>query len=467
MCRFWYSRALVLPFLCLPLVFLSSGCGGKKPALTAGETNVLLIMIDTLRPDHLGSYGYAKDTSPSLDRLAREGILVKQCISQSPWTRPSVATIVTSTYPPTHGIAQEMFDALPAGLLTLAEFLRGNGYRTLGYTANPNLNPIFGFDQGFETYRESLVVFDWMHDLETVPDDAPTGLERFMSAKMLTDLVLRDVENLSPPFYLQVFYMDPHYPYTPPPEYLGKFGKMEPRDRYDGEIAFTDAQISRLVEKVRASFPNTLIVITSDHGEGFNENNDSILNRFHGNFLYQTTVHVPLIFSHPSLPAEQLDGIFELIDLFPTIAELLGFAPPDGLEGTSLARKILAGQATGKEFAYMETGWRGMRKAGIISRGWKYIANTDFGIMNEIQKKRGQEPYFVPEELYDIFSPRILERPGENISPGRPEVLDSLRTRLAAFQRNFTPRREQPMREIDLETEKQLKALGYLGGDEQ
>lgn len=457
---------LTLFFAFLLLAISLGGCRGKSSTLSLGQTNILLIMIDTLRADHLGCYGYEKNTSPSIDGIARKGVRVRQCISSSPWTRPSVASIVTSTYPPTHGIVKEMFDVLPSSLLTLAEFLRESGYHTFGYTANPNLNAVFGFDQGFENYVESHAVFDWMHRLEAVPDEAPTGIERFLSARTLTDIVLEDLQRISPPFYLQVFYIDPHFPYDPPPEYLMKFGGENARDRYDGEIALTDMHVGRLMDTIWNSFPNTLVVVTSDHGEGFNENNDSILNERHGNFLYQTTVQVPLIISHPSLTRREIDGVFELIDLFPTIVELLGLDPPADLQGTSHARAILAGESTGKQFAYMETGWRNMRKTGIISDRWKYIVNADRELMNEMQAAQGREPYFLSDELYDL-SAGLPERTRENQSRTRSELLDSMRTRLAEFRRHLPQRGERGKGELDRHTREQLEALGYLGGRER
>lgn len=457
-CRwFSYCALLIIP------VFLMNGCGSWQMQLCAEETNVVLIMIDTLRADHLGCYGYSRDTSPNIDRFASEGVVLGRTISQSPWTRPSVASILTSTYPLTHGIVKERFDGLPQGLTTLSELLHDEGYSTYGYTANPNLNAVFGFNQGFDIYINSIAVFNWMLGLKDIPDETPTGLGNFLNAAILTDLVLRDVEKFQPPFYLQVFYMDPHVPYTPPPPYNHRFGNGSEEDLYDGEIAFTDEHVGRIVDEIMKNYPNTLVVITSDHGEGFNENNNSLLDKRHGNLLYDTIVHVPLIINHPSLEARTVRNTVELIDLFPTIIELLGLECPGGVEGTSFAPALMGEEAVDKNFAYMETGWRNMNKAGIISRQWKYIMNMDHEVMNKFNRERGLEEYFLPDELYNL-STGGPERTDQNLSGQHPDIVDSLKAQLVNFMKTHAGHMEKRVIPgVDDETLKQLKALGYLG----
>ena len=219
----FFRRVLHCATMVLTILFFA-GCSNEKLPLTNRKSNVLLIVIDTLRADHLGCYGYDRDTSPNIDRLAEEGVIFTGARSQSPWTRPSVASLLTSTYPVTHGIVKERDDGLPGQLTTMAEFFVDQGYLTSGYTANPNLNSVFGFDQGFMFYADSHAIFDWMLDLDNTPKDSPTGLERFMDAKNLTRAVLDEVGRISVPFSLQVFYMDPHFPYSTPPPFRKLFG---------------------------------------------------------------------------------------------------------------------------------------------------------------------------------------------------------------------------------------------------
>ncbi len=457
------TRALGKPLCLLPLL-LTAACGRPETGLSPQHTNVVLLMIDTLRADHMGCYGYHRDTTPRIDAVAGNAVVFERCVAQSAWTRPSVASILTSTYPFTHGIEKERTDALPGGLLTLGEFLKRQGYDARGYTANPNINTVFGFGRGFDSYINSDAVFDWMHDIEEVPEGAPTGLEHFLDARTLTSVVLRDLDGIGSPFFLQILYMDPHYPYTPPPPYRNRFGTSE-IDRYDGEIAFTDEWAGTLIDSVASRWPNTLFIITSDHGEGLGENNDSRLNERHGNFLYETVVRVPLVLAHPSLAAQRIPGTIEHVDLFPTVAELLGLAVPENLAGISLARIVVEGGETGKSSAYTETGWRNMKKVGITSGKWKYIVNLDHRVMNAVNMRDGLEEYFPPEELHDLSVPGP-ERTEQSLLASRPEVVDSLKA-LLQEKLESRPRsgKKTTIERLDRQTEAQLRALGYLEGE--
>lgn len=454
-------RRLLLLFL---PVLLCVTCEGSHSGLSSGDTNVVLIMIDTLRADHMGCYGYHRDTTPRIDGIARTSIVFDRCIAQSPWTRPSVASILTSTYPFTHGIEKERTDGLPDGLLTLGEFLSDHGYDTRGYTANPNINTVFGFGRGFDSYVDSDAVFDWMLGIESSPESAPTGLEYFFDAEKLTGIVLGDLGDFDQPFYLQVLFMDPHYPYTPPASYSNRFGRSEV-DLYDGEIAFTDEFTGILIDSIGARWPNTLFIITSDHGEGLGENNDSRLDERHGNFLYDTIVRVPLIFSHPSLQERRVPETMEHIDVFPTVAQLLGLPVPEGVEGISFASELRSGGRLDKRNAYFETGWRNMKKAGLTSGKWKYIINFDYETMNHINRRDGRGEYFLPEELHDL-SLQGPERTENNLATNRPELVDSLRSSMEHILKARSGRSgRKTIDRLDRQTEAQLKALGYLEGE--
>ncbi|MFH1312447.1 MAG: sulfatase [Candidatus Eisenbacteria bacterium] len=326
-------------------------CTGEAP-----KTNVIIIGIDTLRPDHLGCYGYGRATSPNIDRFAAEGVLCEKAISQSPWTLPSFATVFTSLYPTQHGamvVKSRMRESFP----TLATILRDAGYATGAIINAPALKPANGVDRGF----------DHCH---MTPLDG-------RNADGTTRDALEWIDTIdNQPFFMFVHYFDPHLSYSPPspydqrfdPGYEGRIGDsfdLEGFSRvrdvmfeelkvlsaadwnhivslYDGEIAFTDKAIEDLLKGLydRALRGNTLIVFLSDHGEEFYEHGGFE----HGHSLYNELIWIPLMFSLPGVLPEgvRLSRQVRLLDVAPTILDILGMEPPSHFEGVSL-RPLLEG----------------------------------------------------------------------------------------------------------------------------
>jgi arylsulfatase A-like enzyme len=314
------------------------------------KPNLIIISIDTLRADHLGAYGYERATSPNIDALAEEGALFENCIAQSSWTPTSVGSLFTSFYPPQHGsFGRDRIPLAPANL-TIAEILRDRGYHTAAFSSSPFIHPDFGFGQGF---------IDFMFD----------PAEKAESLNALAFEWLKQTR--SGPVFLYVMYFDPHFPYTPPPPYdrmfqRGRGGKdlWEPsrvtrlnslfdlnatvgretyeflKSRYDGEVAYADAQLGFLLAAMKKAglLENAVLVVTADHGEEFLEHGAF----GHGNTLYTEVLRVPLIIKAAAVTraGTRIKKTVRQIDLMPTALELLGVEAPHKVEGESLVNLL-------------------------------------------------------------------------------------------------------------------------------
>ncbi|MCK6527730.1 sulfatase [Myxococcota bacterium] len=500
------ARVLALGVLLLSVPLLAAVCRRSPgPArLAAGETNVVLIVVDTLRADHLGAWGYPHPTSPVLDRLAAEGVRFSRWFSNSPWTRPGMATLLTGLYPRTTGIFEEKFDALSPDLTTLAERLKARGYTTLGVTANPNVNAWFGFDQGFDAYGDCGVVWKWM------PKDRGErafrrGKTDMETADSLTDRALQVVDRhraalKAGPFFLQALYIDPHWPYVPPDADREAVAGSDLAD-YDGEVRFADREVGRLLEglRERGVMEDTLVVVTSDHGEGLKDHPSVPHSSTHGSILYDSALHVPMILHHPALPrGKVVDDLVSSIDFVPTLLGLLGISVAEGeLPGRSLAPLALgAGPVPGlPDRIFAETDWRVNRKVAVRTGSHKYIRNDDsrayqadgtFEGRTLADSERRLLTVVPREELYrvgggvpedpkksDVYereaaaAPPLIaslegwERAVPVRSPLRRDPEDVVTTPAGVVP--AVPPGEAGGAVLDADTASQLRALGYLG----
>ena len=338
------------------LVVTGISCGKQAP-----PSNVMIIAVDTLRPDHLGCYGYHADTSPNIDALAGEGILFENVISQAPWTHPSFGTVFTSLYPSQHSattVATRMGTSFP----TLAGLLSDNGYVTCAIVNAPTFSPKMRMDRGFQEY-----------------DFIDPWKER--RADEITDTALEWIEDHADErFFIFVHYFDPHLPYSPPAPYdtlfnptyqgpmrhtfhidslsswtphgnggiesLSNQHRKQIESLYDGEIAFADREIGRLLAGLRASglHRKTLVIFLSDHGEEFLDHGGLD----HGHSLYDELLRVPLIISLSgtiSKGVRKTDYV-RLLDITPTILDFLRIESAPGFEGSSLKPLIVGGSGT-------------------------------------------------------------------------------------------------------------------------
>jgi arylsulfatase A-like enzyme len=341
--RFPFGRALVA----LALVAALAACADERPP------NILLISIDSLRADHLGSYGYERDTSPVLDRLAREGVRFDTVVSSTSWTLPAHVTLFTALPPEAHGVLYDPM-ALRSDALCLAEVLQDAGYATAGFVGGPFLRSLYGLAQGFERYDDTTVVRPLL--------ESHRGATSPSLLALTTDwLDGWSARGRTRPFFVFLHLWDVHYDYTPPPPYDTMFdpdydGHISPADYergrhihpamaardlehivalYDGEIRYTDHQLGLLLDYLREQglHDQTLIVVTADHGDEFCEHGET----GHRKNLYDTTSLVPLLIRYPArVPAGRVvERLVRLMDVAPTILSLAGVAAPESFGGVS------------------------------------------------------------------------------------------------------------------------------------
>jgi choline-sulfatase len=410
-----------------PILALPAGC--KRPAGTDGpargaaaDCNLLLITLDTVRADHLGCYGWKQADTPTLDVLAARGVRFDQAFCQVPITLPSHAGLLTGTYPPENGVRNNSRYALRADVPTLAEVFHAHGYRTGAFIGSQILDVRYGLGRGFDVYKDRMRRYE--RPANEVCDDALAWLN----------------EGRNKPFFAWVHFYDAHTPYTPPGEYLAKAG-----DAYDGEIAFVDANIARLVDWLQRNrvTDRTLVVAVADHGESLGEH------RFlwHSLLVYDAIMRVPLIFSLPGrLPAgTTCPGVARLVDIMPTILDLMGWDTPREVTGQSLLTALRGGpqparQSYGEtDYPYEDFGWSKLRC--LIERQWKYIRAPEV-------------------ELYDR-----LADPGElhNLAADQPDIVARMEEELSACERAMTPRDSVPVA-LDSASAQALRSLGYVAG---
>ncbi|MFQ5744172.1 MAG: sulfatase-like hydrolase/transferase, partial [Acidobacteriota bacterium] len=421
-------RRLLLLFVAL-LVVASAvvwWLGSGKPSYRGA--NVLLVTIDTLRADHLGAYGDAGAETPTLDRLAAEGIRFDQAISPVPLTLPSHTSIMTSLNPPEHGVRDNGAAPLPAGVPTLASVLSRAGYASGAFVGAYVLHSRWGLNAGFETYDDR---FDYDDPLA-----APGQVERRGAAVVAAALDWLHGDPGSP-FFAWVHLYDPHAPYAAPEPYGSRLAERP----YDGEIAYADALVGQLLEALRVSgeLKRTLVVVTSDHGEGLGDHGEP----GHGLFLYDATQRVPLLMRLPDRRAagRVVEEQVRLIDIAPTILELLELPPEPGFHGGSLV-PFFRGSAPSRP-AYAET---------IFPRthfGWQEL----YALRDE-----GHKYILAPRpELYDLSVD-----PGEhrNLVDGEPQRAAAMRATLEGM-RGGQPAPQ--LQSLPAEVEQRLRSLGYIG----
>jgi arylsulfatase A-like enzyme/Flp pilus assembly protein TadD len=391
--------------------------------------NVLLITIDTLRADHVGSYGYSKGTTPTLDALAAEGVRFATPVSPTPLTLPSHASIFTGRFPPGHAVRHNGMFRLDPSVETLAERMQHAGYATAAFVGSAVLAKRYGLAQGFDVYDAT----------PTREKSAPSG-SRESPAEVVTDRALRWLEATDRPFFLWVHYSDPHARYTPPSPFSERFTDH----LYDGEIAYVDSEIGRVLEGLRKSgrFEQTFIVVTSDHGESLGEHGEAT----HGYALYDPVLLVPLIFRGPDIPTSRVvKGVVRTVDIAPTLLWSLGLNPLPDIDGEDLAPLWVPGAPPSHRWGYAET------LATQFEQGWSplfAIRSSDFLYV------RSPRP-----ELYNLKSdPEQLD----NLVEAGTESASKIVRFVDPWVDEILAREPQGQKlGIDRETRVKLLALGY------
>jgi arylsulfatase A-like enzyme len=454
---------------------VTPGLAVRSGHAPAGAPNVILLMIDTLRADHLSVYGYTGNRTPNIDALAADGLRFANTFSQASWTRPSVATILTGLYPASHGAIHKA-DILPDRIDTLAEVLARGGYRTVGFANNANVSPAFNFQQGFEEYHYLAPSFFFGADEPAAQLTMYNGLrlvrERFLAravdvynyyqpAEVVTAKVKRwlaDAGASPEPFFLFVHYMDAHDPYfvhpfngegyarvsnpNPPAELADKYRRL-----YDGGIRYLDEQLGVLFDdlKTRGLYDKTLVILTADHGEEFQDHGGW----WHGTTLYDEQIHVPLIMKPPGRAAggRVVDELATSLDIAPTILAAGKLAVPDVMQGHALP--LDGGAAPSRASVFAEEDLEGNVLQAVRTREWKLVtANPD--------NPRG----LAPEALYDL-----ARDPGERAdasvkAPAEKEMMRAEMGKSVLQARAHAGASEQ--RGVDGATTERLRALGYV-----
>ena len=428
-------------FFALAFLTLVAGCRSRgsesSVAAPSSRPNVLLVTIDTLRADHVGSYGYHEASTPTIDALASRGVRFETAVAHAPLTGPSHASILTGQTPLGHGFRNNSGFILGPDVKTVAQDFRNAGYHTAGFVSGFPLDRRFGFDRGFETYDDRLPKGN---DRRRTP-----YVERFADAT--TDAVLRWLATANPreapqpaPWFLWVHYYDPHAPYEPPVADLADRYRQSP---YDGEIAFVDRQLGRLLQTldVRGETSRTIVLVTADHGESLGEHGEGT----HGIFLYDATLRVPWIMAGPQIAAGRVSRtVARSIDVLPTLLDYAGLPQRSDVDGRSLRRAADGEQMSDAPayaeslYAELELGWAPLH--AWRTAGFKFI--------------KAPHP-----ELYDLQSDpsEKANRAGE-----QGARVSDLSSQLEVPLRQPTP--SAPAQTVDAETAERLRALGYVSG---
>lgn len=390
-----------------------SGCSPARPR------NLILVSVDTLRADYLSCYGSETGSTPGFDRVAREGVLFENAASVAPTTLPAHASLLTGTFPFEHRVHDNVGFRLRQDLPTLASTLRARGYRTGGFVGSFVLDGKFGLDQGFEVYSD-----------ETPETDR--GPRERRGAVVLEDALDWIGHEDPAPFFAFLHFYDPHRPYSPPTPF-------EPS--YRGEVSYVDSLLQELLAflDARGLSESTVLVVTADHGESLGEHGEDT----HGFFLYQSTLHVPLLIRAPGIRPGQREGaLIRTIDVAPTALAILGVGSPGSFEGVSFV------SATGE----VET-------PDVEAIAETFVPRLHYGWSELRSLRRGNWKLVLAprSELYDLDSDPGEER---NRIDEDETVARDLRARL---DRLPAPESVSP-ESLDPGTLASLHALGYLGG---
>ena len=424
------------------LVAAAPGCSPAKPA----RPNVLLLVVDTLRADHTSLLGYPRETTPRLDAFARDGLVFEDARASSSWTKPSMASVLTGLSAPAHGV--ETVEArLPEAATTLAEVLWANGYRTALFSDNPYISRPFGFAQGYEAvidYASGSERSDGALREDTVRDWAQRSGAAALNARLLAWLDGGDPER---PWFAHVHYMEPHWPYQPPPAFHARFRppgasavelanlwQLEPglagavpghvlpaRDRqdlvdaYDGAVAFWDDRFGALSDELerRGQLDDSVIAVVSDHGEAFYEH----ATWAHQNSLYDELVRVPLVLAGPGIEPRRDPRNVSAVDLPSTLLALAGLEAAEIGSGRSLLQSDTS--SWDGRLAH-----EGRRYHATIEQGRKWIVSQGAGLelveAFDLASDPGElrDRSHEPEARAELVRRRLLERASHERTAG-------------------------------------------------
>ncbi|MCX5792223.1 MAG: sulfatase [Elusimicrobia bacterium] len=438
------------PLFCAVL-FACPAAAAARP-----ELNVVLISLNALRADHLKTYGYGKETAPAIGRLAAEGTVFEQAVAQSNWTLPSLVSLFTSRYVRSHGVYQRG-QKVPPGLVTLAQALKNAGYRTAAFTGGLDMSAAYGLDRGFDLYSDDA----GGKAIGSFSEIMPKALDWLAASRDSRFFLFLDSYDIHPPF-------DKPWPGGSEPAYAGQLKgktldysllcgvdegtlKLSAEDleyisaRYDAGVSYADGYIGSLLAKLEELHlsTGTIVIFASEHGEELGEHGS--FDRFGRGSLYEATVRVPLIIKDPRRAGgARVRAQAQLVDVLPTVLDLLGLPPPAGAQGSSLVDPQ-DGTPKGRDgYAFSEAGpGRSMAR---------------FGDRKLVRDASG----------YRLFD--LVKDPGEarDLAAERPDLVYEMAQRLTQWLRSVRPAdaASVPRTALTPEMKRKLKEAGYWRADE-
>ena len=428
------STIVFMAFVVIALFTVTSCTKSAETFRLPGETdyNLFIITLDTTRADRIGAYGYLNAETPNIDGLALRGVLFKNCYASIPLTLPSHVTLFTGREPIAHGVRNNGTYVLKKEETTLAETMQAQGFKTFAVIASFTLHSKFGLSQGFEVFDDSL-------DYNIAANSIRTEIR---ADKVYAKFKSWFEKNHSQKIFCWVHFYDPHSPYDPPPEYKSRF----PDDFYDGEIAYMDRFVGRIIQDLTSKgiLDKTLIIVAGDHGEAFGEHKEF----GHGIFCYEESIQVPLIVSNPSIFKEKRRVIsprVRLTDIMPTVLELYGLDTPKTIQGKSFAPLLFGGEENHETQIYVESlfgkedmGWAPL--TGMILDDHKYIS-------------------LPTPELYDLVGD---PKETTNLFEEKKNLAKKIDEKLIQYIQTHTDPESTARRALTAADRERLESLGYV-----
>jgi arylsulfatase A-like enzyme len=409
-------------YLLRVIVLVAIGAGLRLPIRPVAPTGLVVITLDTTRADRLPAYGFVGVSTPAIDRLAGEGVVFDNVESVAPLTLPAHASLFTGLYPQHHGVRDNAAPPLDPAHRTLAGILHTRGFRTAAFVGSMVLGRDRGLASGFEVYGDggrAGSAAPRRRPASDVVDDASAWIKGIDDA----------------PFFLWVHLYDAHASQAVPLEYRRAYG-----DNYEAAIAYMDTQIARLLDAMREQhlLARSAIVVAGDHGESLGEHGE----REHGIFVYEGATHVPLIVHGADVAAKRVKAVTSLVDVLPTVLDLLGITLPGVIDGESLA-PALRGVEVADRTVYAESMY-------AQRFGWAPLRMIRVGTLKYIDAPR--------PELYDLRTDPLEER---DLADARPATVADMRERLVDLAVE-TPSQPAERAALEPETLRGLAALGYV-----
>ncbi|MCP4902765.1 MAG: sulfatase-like hydrolase/transferase [bacterium] len=397
-----------------------------------------MITLDTTRADRLGCYGYEEDTTPFIDELANNATLFSNAFTTNPITLPAHTSILTGTYPLYHGVRDNSTFVVPEDIVTLAEVLSEQDWDTAAFVSSFVLDSRFNLDQGFSFYDDDVEA-SWSYDELANREKNAFGFAERKASQVVAEALEWLGHTRSQPFFVWLHFFDPHQPLNPPEPHRSQLASG-----YDAEIAFVDEQIGRLFAdlKNRGEYDNTLIVIVGDHGEGLLDHEEPT----HSLLIFDSTMQVPLIIRRPGQhDSRVVENVTSVIDVMPTILEILAIDRPNEIQGVSLVPLMNGIHEPADRPIYMES----------------LVARLHFG-WGELRGLRTAQEKLIHGPVSRLY--RVDSDPGEvyDLATQEPESVQRLTAKLEQMIQSYLRLDAGTLAKTDNEARQKLQALGYI-----